>query len=107
MVGARRPDGLTCSIGWSRAVLIESRCGLSSPRMTDLWPEQIITLVAPIVIIQLCLMIAALIDLERDERRVRGGSKLAWALVIVFVSTIRSSAACSATWTRILVSTRG
>jgi hypothetical protein len=56
--------------------------------MTDLKPEQIIALVAPIVIIQLGLMIAALIDLERDERRVRGGSKLVWALVIVFVNVV-------------------
>jgi hypothetical protein len=56
--------------------------------MTDLKPEQIIALVAPIVIIQLGLMIAALIDLERDERRVRGGSKLVWALVIVFINVV-------------------
>jgi glucose uptake protein GlcU len=51
-------------------------------------PEQIIALVAPIVVIQLGLMIAALIDLERDERRVRGGSKLVRALVIVFINVI-------------------
>jgi hypothetical protein len=56
--------------------------------MTDLKPEQIIALIAPIVVIQLGLMIAALIDLERDERRVRGGSKLVWALVIVFVNVV-------------------
>jgi hypothetical protein len=56
--------------------------------MNDLKLEQIIALVAPIVVIQLGLMIAALIDLERDERRVRGGSKLVWALVIVFVNVV-------------------
>ena len=56
--------------------------------MADLKPEQIIALVAPIIVIQLGLMIAALIDLERDERRVRGGSKLVWALVVVFVNVI-------------------
>jgi hypothetical protein len=56
--------------------------------MADLKPEQIIALVAPIIVIQLGLMIAALIDLERDERRVRGGSKLVWALVIVFVNLV-------------------
>jgi hypothetical protein len=56
--------------------------------MADLTTQQIIALLAPIIIIQLGLMIAALIDLERDERRVRGGSKLVWALVIVFVNVI-------------------
>jgi hypothetical protein len=56
--------------------------------MADLTPVQIIALVAPIIVIQLGLMIAALIDLERDERRVRGGSKLVWALVIVFVNVV-------------------
>jgi hypothetical protein len=33
-------------------------------------------------------MIAALVDLERSERRVRGGSKLVWAIVIVFVNIV-------------------
>ena len=56
--------------------------------MPDLKTEQIIALLAPIVIIQLGLMIAALFDLEKDERRVRGGSKLVWALVIVFLNII-------------------
>ncbi len=56
--------------------------------MADLKPEQIVALIAPIIVIQLGLMIAALIDLERDERRVRGGSKLVWALVIVFVNVV-------------------
>ena len=56
--------------------------------MAELKTEQIIALLAPIIIIQLGLMIAALVDLERDERRVRGGSKLVWALVIVFVNIL-------------------
>jgi hypothetical protein len=56
--------------------------------MADLKPEQIIALLAPIVLIQLGLMVAALVDLERRERRVRGGSKLAWALVIIVVNVI-------------------
>ena len=54
--------------------------------MPDLTTEQIIALIAPIIIIQLGLMIAALFDLEKEERRVRGGNKLVWALVIVFVN---------------------
>jgi hypothetical protein len=56
--------------------------------MADLKVEQIIALLAPIIIIQLGLMIAALFDLEREERRVRGGSKLVWALVIVLVNVV-------------------
>ena len=56
--------------------------------MADLKTEQIIALVAPIIVIQVGLMIAALLDLERDERRVRGGSKLVWALVIVFANIV-------------------
>jgi hypothetical protein len=56
--------------------------------MAELKPEQIIALLAPIIAIQLGLMIAALYDLERDERRVRGGSKLVWVVVIVFVNVL-------------------
>jgi Phospholipase_D-nuclease N-terminal len=56
--------------------------------VNDLTIEQILLLLAPIVLIQLGLMIAALVDLERDERRVRGGSKIVWALIIVFVNII-------------------
>ncbi|HET9457271.1 MAG TPA: PLD nuclease N-terminal domain-containing protein [Candidatus Limnocylindrales bacterium] len=56
--------------------------------MADLKPEQIVALLVPIVLIQLGLMVAALIDLEHEDRRVRGGSKLVWALVIVFVNVI-------------------
>ncbi len=56
--------------------------------MAELKPEQVIALLAPIIVIQLGLMTAALIDLERSERRVRGGSKLVWALVIIFVNVV-------------------
>ena len=59
------------------------RCGRE-----PLTTEQILLLLAPVVILQLGLMIAALIDLERDERRVRGGSKVVWALIVVFVNII-------------------
>jgi hypothetical protein len=50
--------------------------------------EQIIALLIPIVILQLGLLIAALYDLEKPERTVRGGNKLVWVLVIVFVNVI-------------------
>jgi hypothetical protein len=56
--------------------------------MAELKPEQIVALLVPIVAIQIGLMIAALVDLERSERRVRGGSKIVWALVIVLVNII-------------------
>jgi hypothetical protein len=62
--------------------------GYPRPAVNELKPEQIIALVAPIVVIQLGLIVAALFDLERDERRVRGGSKLVWALVIVFINVV-------------------
>jgi hypothetical protein len=56
--------------------------------MNPLTTEQILLLLAPVIVIQLGLMIVALIDLERDERRVRGGRKVVWALIIVFVNII-------------------
>jgi hypothetical protein len=56
--------------------------------VSDLTIGQILLLLSPVILIQLALMIAALIDLNRDERRVRGGTKLVWALVIVFVNII-------------------
>jgi hypothetical protein len=56
--------------------------------MPDLKPEQIIALLAPVAAIQVGLLIAGLFDLGRDERRVRGGNKLVWALVIVFVNIV-------------------
>jgi hypothetical protein len=46
----------------------------------------ILAILIPIIAIQLVLLIAALYDLTRPERRVRGDNKVVWALVIVFVS---------------------
>jgi hypothetical protein len=56
--------------------------------MAGLKLEQIVALVLPIVLVQLGLMVVALIDLEREERRVRGGNKVIWALIIVFLNVI-------------------
>lgn len=50
-------------------------------------PETILLLAAPIIVIQLGLMIWALIDLERRPS-VRGGNKIVWALIVVFASII-------------------
>ena len=56
--------------------------------MSPLTTEQIVLLLVPVILIQLGLMIAALVDLERAERRVRGGRKVVWALIIVFVNIV-------------------
>jgi hypothetical protein len=56
--------------------------------MAELTWLQIVELLAPLVLIQLGLMVAALIDLEREDRRVRGGRKLVWALIIVLVNIL-------------------
>ncbi|HET9344946.1 MAG TPA: PLD nuclease N-terminal domain-containing protein [Candidatus Limnocylindrales bacterium] len=56
--------------------------------MSDISIEQVLLLLSPLIVIQLGLMIVALIDLEKDERRVRGGNKLIWALIIIFANII-------------------
>ena len=45
-------------------------------------------LIIPLLAIQLGLLIAALYDLTRPGRRVKGDSKVIWALIIIFVSMI-------------------
>lgn len=42
----------------------------------------------PLLILQLILLVAALYDLTRPNRRVKGDSKVVWALIVIFVSTI-------------------
>ena len=49
---------------------------------------QVIALVIPVILLQLGLLIAAIVDLLRDDRAVRGGNKGLWAVVIVFVNLI-------------------
>ncbi len=49
---------------------------------------QITLLVLPIVILELALLGLAIRDLLKDERHVRGGNKIIWALVILFISLI-------------------
>ncbi|MEW6223811.1 MAG: ATP-binding cassette domain-containing protein [Chloroflexota bacterium] len=53
--------------------------------LDSLSPELLLLLV-PLFVVQLGLMVLAVIDLLRDDRRVRGGNKGVWAVVIVFVS---------------------
>lgn len=45
--------------------------------------EQALPLLIPLVLIQVVLIVIALRDLVRPERRVRGGDKRIWAVVIV------------------------
>jgi hypothetical protein len=42
----------------------------------------------PIILIQLGLLVWALYDLTRPARRVKGDSKVVWALIIIFVNLI-------------------
>jgi hypothetical protein len=44
---------------------------------------QIIAILAPLLVLQLVLMGVGLYDLTRPERRVKGGNKLVWGVVIV------------------------
>ncbi len=47
-----------------------------------------LAILIPIVLIQLGLLVLALYDLTRPTRRVKGDSKVVWALIIIFVSFI-------------------
>ena len=49
---------------------------------------QILLVVIPLAIVQLSLLILAVVDLLKDERAVRGGSKALWAVIIVFVNIL-------------------
>lgn len=49
---------------------------------------QILLLVLPIAIIEIGLLVFALRDLLKPERRVRGDSKLMWGIIIVLVNFI-------------------
>jgi len=54
----------------------------------DALTPQLLLLIVPLLILQLGLLVVAVVDLLRDDRRVRGGNKGVWAVVIVFVSMI-------------------
>jgi hypothetical protein len=48
----------------------------------------LLILILPIVILEIALIVFALRDLVRPERRVRGDSKLLWGIVIVLFQII-------------------
>jgi hypothetical protein len=47
---------------------------------------QILLILAPIIAIEFALIVLGLRDLIRKERRVHGGNKVVWALVIILIS---------------------
>jgi len=49
---------------------------------------QILLLLIPIAVIQVGLLVFALRDLLNPQRRVMGGNKLVWGLIIVLVNLI-------------------
>ena len=65
---------------------------MTKPLLDDLWviwPELGIgRSYSSGAVIQLALLAVALRDLLNRERRVKGGNKLVWALIIVFVNLI-------------------
>lgn len=48
--------------------------------------EEILPFLVPVIVLQLILVVVGLFDLTRPERQVKGGNKLAWGLVIVFIN---------------------
>jgi len=50
--------------------------------------DQVLPLLLPLLVVQVALIVVALRDLVRPERRVRGGDKRIWALVIVLGEVI-------------------
>jgi hypothetical protein len=57
----------------------------------DLLPTLLPTLLPillPIIALEVVLIVLALRDLMRPERRVRGDSKLLWGLIIVFLQLL-------------------
>jgi len=46
--------------------------------------EQLLPLLVPLILIQLVLMALALRDLLQEDRKVRGGNKGVWAVIIIF-----------------------
>jgi hypothetical protein len=48
----------------------------------------LIAVLLPLIIVEVVLLVAALYDLTRPNRRVKGDSKVVWAVIIIFVATI-------------------
>jgi hypothetical protein len=48
----------------------------------------LLLLLSPLIAIELVLIVLALYDLTRPERKVRGDSKLVWALIILLLNLV-------------------
>ena len=48
----------------------------------------VMAVVLPLVVLQVVLLAAALYDLTRPGRRVRGDNKVVWVLIILLAATI-------------------
>jgi phospholipase D-like protein len=49
---------------------------------------ELLPLLIPLIVLQFALLAVGLFDLTRPDRRVKGGNKLVWGLVIAFVQFI-------------------
>jgi hypothetical protein len=49
---------------------------------------EILPFLIPLIVLQLVLMGVGLYDLTRPERRVKGDSKVVWALIIILVNLL-------------------
>jgi hypothetical protein len=56
-------------------------------RLANVDPTLLLAVI-PLVLLDLGMVIFSIVDLYRPSRRVRGGNKLVWLLVILLVSTI-------------------
>lgn len=48
----------------------------------------LLAVLAPIVLIDLALVIYCIVDLYKPDRRVAGGNKLVWLLIILLIGTL-------------------
>jgi hypothetical protein len=46
---------------------------------------ELLPLLIPLIVLEFALILVGLFDLTRPDRTVKGGNKLVWGLVIVFV----------------------
>lgn len=48
----------------------------------------LIAAIAPLVLIDLAMVVYSIVDLYKPDRKVRGGNKLVWLLVILLIGTV-------------------